>query len=476
MGFIRKDLKNSTFALDDYLADALYFDTLRGTHSTGLFVKDYDTLRKEWSINYHKEAVNGIQFTNTKEFTSLVRPQTNLMFAVGHNRAATQGKINDENSHPFFTENITGVHNGSLKHGWRQDLQVPLTVEVDSHAIYMAINKNGLNWTLDRLNGAYSLVWYDDRDDTLNFVRNDERPMWFVECAEFIGFGSEKYMIAAAMERRKYKVTGMSELPKNMHVKIDVSGKGAPAVITAYEPKRLYSQVTTYQGNVNAVHYYPNGSTQTKPPEATTTVTNPPAIETKPLQIVVNNDKPASSYIPKYEHTDFRSGEISWHGKQWSTRLPIEAYPPAKSDPAAYAYKKIVFSVFSVEDKPVDGKYKVIGEMVVEPEDGANIEVHAWISEDAYKVHQSAKVLLFGYVTSSKMTSDGLTLLLTIDKASCCSTIDPFAIKWLTASDWPLKREEAKTLGFRTDAITRILAATKASKAEAALLAKGVSC
>ena len=441
IGLIRRDVKKSAFKFGDAIYDMLFMDTLRGYHSTGLFVKDWDSTRKEWFINYHKQAISGVGFVNSKEFNQVMSPSTNIMFAVGHNRAATVGKVNDENSHPFFTENLTGVHNGSLKGSWRYDLKAPADVEVDSHAIYTAINKEGIQWTIDRINGAYSLVWYDDRNDTLNFLRNSERPMWFVESDEFVGFGSEKHIIAAAMERNGMKVTGFEELPPHVHVSIDVSGRGGEVAIEAYTPKELW-KTTTYVGNI-----YQGGKA------TTVTGNNSSVTEIKPNQTGVT----PTAYVPKYTSTDLRTGEMFWRNHTINTRLPREAYPLEQSDPEKYIGQTVVFSAWQVDEtRGADGYYRVLGEMLIEPEDGATIEVITEISPEAMVLHKTVKLLFFGVVSGAKISRNGLSLELTMDKAACTNTVDPFAIGWLKPSDFPLKRTEAKQIGYTYNAMDNI--------------------
>lgn len=99
---------------------------------------------------------------------------------IGHNRAATRGVKNSTNAHPYQYGRITGAHNGTLDMACTRELEEKLgeKFEVDSMAIFAAIERFGVDETIPMLQGAWSLVWHDADDKTINFIRNDKRPMW----------------------------------------------------------------------------------------------------------------------------------------------------------------------------------------------------------------------------------------------------------------------------------------------------------
>lgn len=122
-------------------------------------------------------------------------------FMVGHNRHATIGAINDRNAHPFTHGAITLCHNGTLID---QDLLPDAKdFEVDSENICHSINKIGAAETIQKLNGAFTLVWHNAEDKTLNIIRNDERPFHLVETVTGDWFGaSEEDMILWIIKRK----------------------------------------------------------------------------------------------------------------------------------------------------------------------------------------------------------------------------------------------------------------------------------
>jgi len=151
-----------------------------------------------------KEASTPEQFMWDKEVEEIFKKSINSgSVLVGHNRKATKGEISDENAHPFNRGDIVLVHNGSLFN----HKQVANT-EVDSEAIADALNThdNGdLETVFGKLTGAYSCVWYDNRDQTLNFFRNGARPMYLYRDTNRTLFASEAVMIMYSLIRSNVK-------------------------------------------------------------------------------------------------------------------------------------------------------------------------------------------------------------------------------------------------------------------------------
>ena len=82
-----------------------------------------------------------------------------------------------ENAHPFEFSHIIGAHNGSLNSQY--NLFEQDKYDVDSQAAFSELNQNGVTSLWGKLNGAADLTWIDKRDNTVHFLRNKERPLWF---------------------------------------------------------------------------------------------------------------------------------------------------------------------------------------------------------------------------------------------------------------------------------------------------------
>jgi len=128
-----------------------------------------------------KDAVTTSELILDPEFKTLVDNFDQVRCMFGHCRAATIGKINEDNSHPFLHEHIVGVHNGTLV-GKIADA-AKAQDRTDSDLLYEVIATEGLQSALDKagLFSAYALVWYDMKEETINFLRNDKRPLWFMQ-------------------------------------------------------------------------------------------------------------------------------------------------------------------------------------------------------------------------------------------------------------------------------------------------------
>jgi len=157
-----------------FLEDALVLDTFRGMDSTGLV-----TVCDDFQVSTCKSLGEGWGFVLSPDFCTM----PNGWAAIGHNRAATTGKVTVDNAHPFTTGSITMVHNGTLTDMGRSLPDFCNNEKVDSFNIARALASTEPNKAsedvLRHIRGAYALAWTDDRDQSINLVRNAQRPMHF---------------------------------------------------------------------------------------------------------------------------------------------------------------------------------------------------------------------------------------------------------------------------------------------------------
>lgn len=182
----------------------MLFDFFRGPDSTG-----FAAIRNNGDAKIAKIAADPITFFDSKKFNDALNGLQSKVF-IGHNRSATRGAVNNINAHPFQYGHIIGAHNGTLDAASTFDLEesVGEKFSCDSMAIFASIAKNGIDDTVkmmstgrDYTSGAWSLVWYDQEEGTLNFLRNKHRPMWYAYDKEFkrIFWASEWPMIEGAV-------------------------------------------------------------------------------------------------------------------------------------------------------------------------------------------------------------------------------------------------------------------------------------
>lgn len=209
----------------------LYCDIVRGDHSTGVFAGFRDYTTKEPILKLRKAAVPGDVFIRTpslwgevkehRKQSAVTKNSYTVMtpkFMVGHNRYATAGAVIDANAHPFHHGKITLVHNGTLTD--QSLLPESNRFKVDSENIAYSIDKLGIEETIKRLNGAYTLVWLNTELQTLNILRNDERPFHLAETTVGEYFGaSEEAMLMWLLTRKK---TGNPTLKRHFECEVGV--------------------------------------------------------------------------------------------------------------------------------------------------------------------------------------------------------------------------------------------------------------
>lgn len=176
----------------------LEIDTIRGPHSTGILAVDARGETKivkkvgtPWDLYQYKQADDIFK--------------ASLCVLLGHNRWATKGKITSRNAHPFEQGHIIGAHNGTLT---SQNLLMDhKDFEVDSENIFYSMSQVGVDETIKKTCGAFALTWYDSEQETMNFVRNSERPLFLAESEDkrTVFWASERWMLEVTLSKAGIK-------------------------------------------------------------------------------------------------------------------------------------------------------------------------------------------------------------------------------------------------------------------------------
>ena len=163
---------------------------IRGQHATGAFVVN------STGIQYHKVALPASEATQTKDWESLMDAITDETVAViGHVRYATKGDPSENsNNHPIIMNNVIGVHNGVLYNDCELCDKYPYEQEVDSAAIFSAIQYNAkrsrvstetLKKVLPEIDGNFAVMLVDNRrTDSIFIARDGSRPLVYMKDEE----------------------------------------------------------------------------------------------------------------------------------------------------------------------------------------------------------------------------------------------------------------------------------------------------
>lgn len=157
----------------DTFTDLLIVDSLRGAHSTGVAAVQ----RFQSEVELVKAPGGPHNLIGMEEYKKSLNKSLKVL--IGHNRYATIGEHTVENAHPFAFPTVVGAHNGTLDKSAIKQLYRNELLGTDSEAIYSNINEHGLKDTIEKLSGAWALTWYDKMDNTINFLRNEKRPLWY---------------------------------------------------------------------------------------------------------------------------------------------------------------------------------------------------------------------------------------------------------------------------------------------------------
>ena len=226
-----------------YMEQALIIDTLRGEDSTGVF---YQGLESIGTAGYYKQVADGYTFVNSDDYVKLAQDMDKYWFMVGHNRAATVGAVNVEGAHPFQEGAITMVHNGTLRSTYHlPKTQEQLGVAVDSHALchnLAIMDPEDAHEVFNIIDGAFTLVWHDARDGSLNIIRNSERPLHFAQSRldDVLYFASEAGQLQWLDTRLKLGLNEICYPEPGLHLKFMRDSLEPKAVKHTLTPKYHY--------------------------------------------------------------------------------------------------------------------------------------------------------------------------------------------------------------------------------------------
>jgi hypothetical protein len=194
----------------------LYADAVRGEDSTGVIgVNKYGDIYIDKSMDDSRDFL--LKWGNSNAHTEICKDGVAL---IGHNRKSTVGKISDATAHPFVVKGrFAMVHNGTLYNHTALH-----KTDVDSEALAMhieeAMNSHEANHitladALEDVWGAYACVWYNQETDKVQFIRNDQRPLWIAETDDTWFLCSEGSLLHWILGRNGLKYKTLTEISKD---------------------------------------------------------------------------------------------------------------------------------------------------------------------------------------------------------------------------------------------------------------------
>jgi asparagine synthetase B (glutamine-hydrolysing) len=197
VGILAKNTYGFYYSQVSVFKEMLFADQLRGSDGTGIIYNNGK------SVHALKAPVpSSIFLQDPLVKIAMDSLSKDALFAVGHNRSATIGKSSHLHTHPHRHKHITLIHNGTLSsHKELAD------VESDSLAICQSIAIIGAEKTIEKINGAFALVWYDSNDKSINICRNTERPLFLLEASNCYFIASEPDMVQWIVKRNKIHIT-----------------------------------------------------------------------------------------------------------------------------------------------------------------------------------------------------------------------------------------------------------------------------
>lgn len=232
-GFYSKDL--------DLFEQMLVINTIRGRDSVGVMtaLRDKDVL-----VVKHATRHASLLFETADYKKWRGRAIGNGRFVMGHNRAATRGAPSTDNAHPFVEENIILMHNGTI---FNQEGLSTKKVEVDSHAICHALAESGdIEEVVQKINGAFALIWYDTKNEKLHAIRNEDRPLNLIITEDQYYLASEAWIAGMPVKRADRKIQDIVDIEPGTLLTWDLTGKMEERKIDLDKPKPIPSGRNPY--------------------------------------------------------------------------------------------------------------------------------------------------------------------------------------------------------------------------------------
>lgn len=258
VGLVSTEGSNKAYKRKELFTQLLFVDTLRGRNGTGVAaIAPSKEKGVNWDLYLFKKALPGPDFIQLDMYYSMMDTVGDAVVVMGHNRAKTHGDATDKNAHPFYYGDIVLAHNGTLTGKGGLD-EYNLSLRNDSANIAFNLDKMGEDKALAGLDGSFALTWFNLKDGTFNFARNEDRPLYYakVKGENTMMYASEPAMLRAIALRNEVELEPMYYPVPFTHIKFSFPDFTKPKVTKFEKWAWKYSGGSGYVGNTGAGHVH----------------------------------------------------------------------------------------------------------------------------------------------------------------------------------------------------------------------------
>lgn len=207
--------------IKEFMWQGLYISALRGFGGTGVGLVDSD-----YVPTVVKSQIDAASFVMSDMWDWPEKNLSTSRVILGHTRAPTGAtSVAKKNSHPFMYHksdekhtNIMLTHNGHISN--YHSLTKSFSHPVDSAHVAYAMVVDGEKAILEKANGAYVFIWYNEKEKTFNISRDDSSRELYLALSKDgteLYYSSEEVILQFLISRCGLLAREIIEIPSYTH-------------------------------------------------------------------------------------------------------------------------------------------------------------------------------------------------------------------------------------------------------------------